>query len=105
MEVLPDILDNNLKVVFCGTAVGDKSAKRGAYYAGPGNKFWEILHQIELTPYQLEPYEYHTLIKFGIGLTDLNKSQYGSDNHISSSGFDAQGLRSKIEKFKNLWGC
>jgi TDG/mug DNA glycosylase family protein len=41
--VLPDLLQLGLKVVFCGTAVGDQSARRGAYYAGPGNQFWNIL--------------------------------------------------------------
>ena len=37
--VLPDILANGLKVVFCGTAPGNVSAKAGAYYANNSNKF------------------------------------------------------------------
>ena len=43
--ILPDVLGPNLKVVFCGTAAGAVSAKRRAYYAGPGNKFWQTIHK------------------------------------------------------------
>ena len=45
-HTLPDILQPNLKVVFCGTAAGDASAKKRAYYAGPGNRFWKTLHEV-----------------------------------------------------------
>ena len=44
-EVLPDILQPGLRVVFCGTAAGRASAKARAYYAGPGNSFWKTLPQ------------------------------------------------------------
>ncbi|MCX6741231.1 MAG: mismatch-specific DNA-glycosylase, partial [Candidatus Parcubacteria bacterium] len=37
--ILPDVLEKGLRIVFCGTAVGDRSAKRRCYYAGRGNKF------------------------------------------------------------------
>ena len=38
--VLPDVLMPGLRVVFCGYAPGTASAHAGAYYAGPGNRFW-----------------------------------------------------------------
>ena len=41
--ILPDLLDYNLDIVFCGMAASKKSKKVKAYYAGPGNKFWKIL--------------------------------------------------------------
>ena len=41
--VLPDILAPGLLVVFVGTAKGDASVRRGHYYAGRGNKFWDLL--------------------------------------------------------------
>ena len=43
MTVLPDVLEPGLTVVFCGTAVGATSAQVRAYYAGRGNRFWEVL--------------------------------------------------------------
>ena len=35
--VLPDVLGPGLRIVFCGMAAGDRSAREGAYYADPGN--------------------------------------------------------------------
>lgn len=50
MTVLHDILAPNLDIVFCGTAVGNVSAQRNAYYAGPDDMFWPTLHTVGLTP-------------------------------------------------------
>ncbi len=36
--MLKEVLQKDLKVVFCGTAKGKASATKGFYYAGPGNK-------------------------------------------------------------------
>jgi TDG/mug DNA glycosylase family protein len=37
--ILPDVLMPGLKLVFCGTAAGTVSARRGQYYAHPQNRF------------------------------------------------------------------
>jgi TDG/mug DNA glycosylase family protein len=71
MTVLPDVLQSNLKVVFCGTAVGTQSAQAGAYYAGRGNQFWDILFQVGLTPRRLEPHEFRSLPAYSITLQHL----------------------------------
>lgn len=99
MSVLPDLLAPGLKVVFCGTAVGNRSAAVRAYYAGRGNQFWAILHRIGLTPTVLEPAEYGTLLEYSIGLTDLAKNTFGNDDDLSADSFDVQGLRRKLETF------
>ena len=69
MNALPDVLRPGLRLVICGSAAGAVSAARGAYYAGPGNKFWPILAEVGLTPRLLRPDEFATLPAFGIGLT------------------------------------
>ena len=97
LPVLPDVLRPGLTVVFCGTAAGAQSARAGAYYAGQGNKFWRTLHQIGLTPRQLDPHEFPTLPDYGIGLTDIAKTYSGADSGLRRSHFDAAGLRAKIE--------
>lgn len=97
--VLKDVLSHGMRVVFCGTAVGDRSAQRGAYYAGPGNQFWHILAETALTPSQLQPEQYPLLSKFGIGLTDLVKNRAGRDTVLSAKDFDVAGFRAKIEEF------
>ena len=95
-SILPDVLEPGLEVVFCGTAAGTVSARKKAYYAGPGNRFWKTLYEIGLTPRRLEPYEFASVVDFGIGLTDVAKTVYGSDNELPRSGFDPQGLQNKI---------
>ncbi len=97
-HVLPDLLSEGLKVVFCGTAAGARSAQVGAYYAGRGNKFWKTLFQIGLTPRLLEPGEFRLLAQYGIGLTDIAKTYSGADKGLKRAHFDAEGLRRKIEK-------
>jgi TDG/mug DNA glycosylase family protein len=101
--ILPDVLRDGLKVVFCGTAVSTRSAEVRAYYAGPGNAFWATVHQIGLTPRQLWPAEYAQLLQFGIGLTDLCKVSAGSDSDVGTGGFDIPRLEAKLDQYKPAW--
>ena len=94
--MLDDVLGPRLKIVFCGTAVGTKSASIGAYYAGPGNKFWPTLYAIGLTPRQLAPREFAMLPEFGLGLTDIVKCRAGNDAVLQQSDFDVAGFRERI---------
>ena len=102
MPVLPDVLDVNLQVVFCGTAVGRVSAQIGAYYAGPGNKFWPTLYKIGLTPRLLKPQDYLSIRQYGLGLTDIAKEVSGADSILTPTDFDAVGLRTKILDYHPL---
>ena len=90
--ILPDVIQPGLRVVFCGTAAGAKSADVRAYYAGPGNQFWQTLARVGLTPRRLAPSEFRDLPTFGIGLTDLCKIDSGSDGQLSAGGFDLARL-------------
>lgn len=66
MTILRDVLADDLAIVFCGTAVGNVSMKRGATYAGPGNMFWPTLYADGLTPRPLQPEEYREVLTFGL---------------------------------------
>ena len=94
--ILPDVLAPGLRVVFCGTAPGTASARAGAYYAGPGNRFWTTLHEVGLTPVLLRPAEFTRLPEFGIGLTDISKTASGSDQEVARRGFDPARLAAAI---------
>ena len=95
-HVLPDLLRPGLRLVICGSAAGAVSAARGAYYAGPGNKFWDMLHRAGLTPRRLAPPDYPALLDLGIGLTDLCKTASGSDASLPRDGYDLPGLRARL---------
>ena len=100
MPVLPDVLDHGLKVVFCGSAVGAKSAEVGAYYAGPGNRFWPILFETGLTPRLLEPARFPPVLEFGIGLTDMAKDVSGADSSLPENADDPGAVRAKVARFR-----
>jgi len=105
MTVLDDLLTPGLRLVVCGTAAGRQSARRRLYYAGPGNKFWRILNETGLTPQRLDPAEYRRLIEFGIGLTDLAKSQAGSDRQITFGKSQREALRDRVQQFRPAYLC
>lgn len=96
VSILPDLLQPHLNVVFCGTAPGTVSARRGAYYANAGNAFWRTLFEVGLTPHQVSPQEFHSIIQYGLGLTDLAKQVYGADSSLKKSDFGPKELRAKI---------
>ena len=100
MEVLPDLLEQGLTTIFCGSAVGAASARLGAPYAGPGNKFWPMLAETGLTPARVTPADYCVLTQYGIGLTDINKIESGADSDLTAGGDDAAALGGKIETFR-----
>jgi TDG/mug DNA glycosylase family protein len=97
---VPDLLAPDLDLVFCGTAPSPASYKARAYYANPGNAFWATLHAVGLTPERLPPQRYPELLGWRIGLTDLNKTEYGSDHELSAHAMDASSLHAKLRKFR-----
>ena len=105
-HVLPDLLQPGLRIVFCGTAAGNVSAARGAYYAHPQNRFWSALHAIGLTPRQLRPEEYPEMPQWGLGLTDIAKHVSGMDRELPSGALGREAgaaLKAKIMGTEPRW--
>jgi TDG/mug DNA glycosylase family protein len=98
--MLRDVLAPGLRIVFCGTAAGAASARRGAYYAGPGNAFWQTLFKTGLTPYLLPPEKFPFITEFGLGLTDLAKEVCGADSDLCAQHFDREGLLAKMRRYQ-----
>jgi TDG/mug DNA glycosylase family protein len=92
-DILPDTLDANLRLVVCGSAAGTASARAGAYYAGPGNRFWPILYSTGLTPIRLEPHQFKSVLRYRIGLTDIVKKTSGADRNLLRQDFDPERLK------------
>jgi TDG/mug DNA glycosylase family protein len=99
-HVLPDVLAPGLRLVICGSAAGAVSAARGAYYAGPGNKFWRILAETGLTPRRLAAEEFSAVLSFGIGLTDMAKQASGSDASLPRDADDVAGFIARIRRVR-----
>ena len=97
-SLVPDVLVKGLDVVFCGSALGDVSWKRRAYYANAGNRFWQTIAETGLTPRQLAPQEYPLVTAYGIGLTDLVKTDHGQDEHIFDGHIDLTAARASLRR-------
>jgi double-stranded uracil-DNA glycosylase len=98
-DVLPDVLAPGLEVVFCGNAAGKVSARKGAPFAGPGNYFWPVLHEVGLTPVLLAPDEFRRLPEFGLGLTDACKTRFGSDAEVGTAHHDPGRIRRSVSTY------
>ncbi|MEJ0070038.1 MAG: mismatch-specific DNA-glycosylase [Pseudomonadota bacterium] len=91
-------LASGLDLVLCGTAPSRISQQVGAYYATAGNLFWPTLQAVGLTPRRLTPTEFPSVLAHRIGLTDLNKTEWGSDAELTADAFDVAGLRAKLAR-------
>ncbi|PZQ99614.1 MAG: mismatch-specific DNA-glycosylase [Cereibacter sphaeroides] len=98
--MLPDLLAPGLDVIFCGTAAGKRSAERGHYYAGPGNRFWPTLAEIGLTGRLFTPEEDHLLPGLGLGFTDLAKDVAGTDSQIPASAYTPKRLADVVAQWR-----
>jgi len=102
LEKLPDQLQDGLRLVFVGTAASQRSADLGHYYAHPGNRFWRTIHEVGITPRRYEPHEFRTLLKIGIGFTDLCKSGSGMDHQALAFPIDIPAFREKIRQYRPI---
>ncbi len=98
--IVPDLLGPALRLVFCGTAPSRISKERRAYYANPGNRFWKTLHEAGLTPRRFAAADYPSLLALGIGLTDLNKREWGNDDELTPAGFDVAAFTAKMRRHR-----
>lgn len=99
-HVLPDVLRPGLRLVICGSAAGAVSAARGAYYAGPGNKFWHVLAVTGMISRKLDPGEFRDVLNYGIGLTDIAKTASGSDASLPRGADDVAGFMQRIRSVR-----
>jgi TDG/mug DNA glycosylase family protein len=99
-DKLPDLLQDNLRLVFVGTAAGQRSADAGHYYAHPGNRFWRTIHAVGITPRRYAPHEFPALLKFGIGFTDLCKLGAGMDYQALTSPIDIPAFWEKMQRYR-----
>ena len=102
MEKLPDQLADQLRLVFVGTAAGQRSADLGHYYAHRGNRFWRAIHEVGITPRRFEPHEFPALLQLGIGFTDLCKLGAGMDHRALAFPVDIDAFREKMRRYRPI---
>ena len=65
----------------------------------PGNIFWKTLFDVGLTPRLVAPKDYASLLDWNIGLTDLNKTEWGADSELSHAAFDVLAFSEKMRRW------
>jgi TDG/mug DNA glycosylase family protein len=102
MNGLPDILADDLDVVFCGLNPGLQAAAVGHHFAGRGNRFWLVLFLAGFTSRQFDPTDDRRLLTEGYGLTAVVARPTASADEVSVREFTtaAAALDSKIRTYK-----
>ena len=99
---LRDVIQPDLKVLFCGINPGLYSAATGHHFARPGNRFWPALHAAGFTPRQLHPSEKDTLLQCGYGLTNLVARATASAEELQPAEFVSgrRRLARKVRRYR-----
>jgi TDG/mug DNA glycosylase family protein len=97
-DVLPDILDSGLEVVFCGMNPGMLAAASGHHFAGRGNRFWKVLYLAGFTPVLIAPENDRNILRHCCGLTTVVERPTASASEVTRLEFVSASikLRKKI---------
>lgn len=100
--LLPDILSENLTIIFCGINPGLKSAIDGHHFSGRSNRFWKVLYRAGFTPHEIMPEYDTTILQYGYGLTTAVARATTRADELSKHEFHAsiEEFRQKMEKYK-----
>ena len=99
-SALPDLLRDELKVVFCGLNPGLRAAAAGRHFEGRSNRFWPVLHLAGFTPTLFTPQDDARLPDFGYGLTTVVARATAGVEALSRDEFLTAGrdLEAKIRR-------
>jgi TDG/mug DNA glycosylase family protein len=100
-ERLPDIIAEDLAVVFCGINPGMAAAAAGHHFAGNGNRFWRAIHLAGFTPEEIRPENDRRILRYGCGLTAVVERPTARADQLSAAEFAAaaEHFERKIQHF------
>ena len=104
-SVLEDVIDDGLRVLFCGINPGLMSAAKGQHFARPGNRFWPALHLSGFTPRQLRPDEQAELLTYHLGITNVVDRPSARADELTRAEYIAGGenLVAKVLRYQPEW--
>jgi TDG/mug DNA glycosylase family protein len=115
LETLPDLLREELDVVFIGINPSVYSAQQGHYFARSINRFWPSFSRSTLSAAarrglgvdRLEPRHDVLLMQYGIGFTDVVKRPTARASELDAAEFAAGvgELLKKLERAQPLFAC
>jgi len=98
---LPDILEPNLAVIFCGINPGFTSAEAGHHFLNRSNRFWRVLYLSGFTPHQIESENDRSILQYRYGLTTAvaRPTQRASELSRDEFRLARTALEEKIRNF------
>lgn len=97
-----DLIQPDLKLLFCGYNPSLRSGRTGRHYAHPGNRFWRVLHAAGITERLYAPEEDEKLLELDIGFTNLCPRPTRRADELSREEIraDAAELRDRLERYR-----
>lgn len=92
-RLLPDVIAEDLDVLFCGINPGLWSAATGHHFARPGNRFWPALWRSGFTPRLFDPSEQELLLGLGSGITNVVARATARADELTDEELVAGGRR------------
>jgi TDG/mug DNA glycosylase family protein len=82
-----DILDDNLKAVFCGINRPPSAEAAGHNFSSSSNRFWTVLYRAGFTDVLLQPHDERRLLDYGYGITAVVNRATGKAADVSPHEF------------------
>ncbi|MER5595976.1 G/U mismatch-specific DNA glycosylase [Streptomyces sp. NPDC002265] len=104
-RVVPDVVADGLRVLFCGINPGLMTAATGHHFARPGNRFWPVLHLSGFTPRLMKPAEQGELPSYGLGITNVVARATARADELSAGEYREGGtlLTAKVTRLRPRW--
>jgi TDG/mug DNA glycosylase family protein len=104
-RTIPDVIRDDLAVLFCGINPGLYSGATGHHFARPGNRFWPALHRAGFTPRQLDPAEQGELLEYGLGITNLVARATARADELAAAELvdGGQIMTAKVAQHRPRW--
>ena len=104
-RTIPDVVADDLHVLFCGINPGLWSAAAGQHFARPGNRFWPALHASGFTPRLFLPSEQDRLLPLGIGITNMSARATARADELTRQELrdGARLLEAKVRARRPAW--
>ncbi|MFD7701829.1 G/U mismatch-specific DNA glycosylase [Streptomyces caelestis] len=104
-RLVPDVVADGLRVLFCGINPGLTTAATGHHFARPGNRFWPALHRSGFTPRLLLPSEQRELLSYGLGITNVVARATARADELDAEEYREGGrlLALKVARLRPRW--
>src|SRR3954469_3455078 len=98
----PDLIAQDLIVLFAGINPGLYTAAIGHHFGRPGNRFWPALHAGGFTPRLFKPFESSLLLELGFGITNVVERATVRADELTNDELRAGGrrLEAKVKRWR-----